>query len=151
MDKREENIVEAAIRLFSRYGVKRASMNDIAEEAGIARQTLYNAFSNKDEVLKATLRLFADRAAADIEAALDRKPALAERLDAVFTHIAIKPYELLHASPNAMDIIEGFNTAGQEEIASINERFRTLITGILMPYETALTKEGLTAAELAVT
>ena len=67
MTEREIHILECAFSVFSRYGVKRASMTDIAEEAGIARQTLYNAFSNKDEILRATIRLFTNRAISAIE------------------------------------------------------------------------------------
>ncbi|MEM9104699.1 MAG: helix-turn-helix domain-containing protein, partial [Pseudomonadota bacterium] len=98
MSKREENIIEAAIRLFIRYGVKRTGMNDIAAEAGIARQTLYNVFANKDAVLQATIRLMADRAAAGIEAGLKDTHDLSEQLDVIFKHIVIDSFELLDAS-----------------------------------------------------
>ena len=50
MNEREKKIIEAAVEVFHRYGVKRASMSDIADEAGVSRQTVYNAFSNKDEL-----------------------------------------------------------------------------------------------------
>ena len=61
MRGRDEHIIDAAKRLFLRYGVKRTGMNDIAEEAGISRQTLYKSFANKDAVLQATIRLLADQ------------------------------------------------------------------------------------------
>ena len=48
MEQREVKIVDAAFRVFSRYGVKRTTMNDIAEEAGLVRQTLYTVYKNKD-------------------------------------------------------------------------------------------------------
>lgn len=149
MNQREENIVEAAVRLFSRYGVKRTSMNDIAAEAGISRQTLYNAFSNKDEVLQATIRLFADRSVAGIEAGLESTNDLGERLDVIFRHVAIEHFDLLHASPNAEDIIAGFNASSQQEIAAATERTKAIIARVLEPYKGAIEKSGLTLDQFA--
>ena len=149
MTEREENIIEAAVRLFSRYGVKRTSMNDIAAGAGIARQTLYNAFSNKDEVLRATIRLFSDRATAQIEADLEGAKDLGGRLDVIFKHIAIAPFDLLNASPNAEDIVAGFNASSQKEIAAAAERNRVIIARTMEPYESAIEKNGLTLDQFA--
>lgn len=144
MNDREERIVEAAVRLFSRYGVKRTSMNDIAVEAGIARQTLYNAFANKDEVLRATIRLFTDRATDAIAKGLAHRTKLGDRLDLVFEHIAVRPFELLHASPNTEDIIAGFDAASREEIALSNEQLRAVIEGLLEPYRAEIADAGQT-------
>lgn len=138
MNEREITIVEAAFETFSRYGVKRTSMSDIAQAAGMSRQTLYNAFSNKDEILQATIRLFADRAIADIEARLIGVNALGDQLDIVFDNIAIKPFVLLRATPNSEDILMGFNVTSQTEIKNSAERFRALIEGLLAPYEKQL-------------
>lgn len=149
MDQRQENIVEAAVRLFSRYGVKRTSMNDIAAEAGISRQTLYNAFSNKDQVLQATIRLFADRSVAQINAGLERTNDLGEQLDVIFRHVAIEHFDLLHASPNAEDIIAGFNASSQQELAAATERTTAIIARVLEPSKGAIEKSGLTLDQFA--
>ena len=42
-----DKIVDAAIRCFQRYGPQRTSMNDIADEAGISRRTLYRQFDDR--------------------------------------------------------------------------------------------------------
>ena len=149
MNEREEKIIEAAVQLFSRYGVKRTSMNDIAAETGIARQTLYNAFSNKDEVLQATIRLFSDRACAQIDAALEATDDLGERLDVIFKHMAIEPFDLLSASPNAEDIVAGFNASSQQEIAAAAERNRVIIAKVVEPHKGAIERSGLTLDQFA--
>lgn len=149
MSDREEKIIEAAVRLFSRYGVKRTSMNDIAAEAGIARQTLYNAFSNKDEVLQATIRLFSDRACAQIDAGLEATDDLGERLDVIFKHMAIEPFDLLNASPNAEDIVAGFNASSQQEIAAAAERNKVIIAQVMEPYKGAIERSSLTLDQFA--
>ncbi len=149
MNEREEKIIDAAVQQFSRYGVKRTSMNDIAGAAGIARQTLYNAFSNKDEVLRATIRLFAERATAQIETGLEKTGGLGEQLDVIFKHIAVEPFELLRASPNAEDIVEGFNASSQQEIAAAAEGNRVIIARILEPFSRAIEDSGLTVDQFA--
>ncbi|MDE0097623.1 MAG: TetR/AcrR family transcriptional regulator [Gammaproteobacteria bacterium] len=149
MTKREEHIVEAAMRLFIRYGVKRTGMHDIAAEAGISRQTLYNAFSNKDAVLQATIRLLADRVAASVEAGLKNAAGLGDQLDVIFKHIAIEHFDLLHTSPNAEDIVAGFNASSQEELEAGARRNIEIIGRILEPYATEIEKNGLTVAQYA--
>lgn len=58
---RIEQIAEAALRLFARYGYKRTSMDDIAREAGVARATLYLHFKGKDDVFRAMLSVLGQR------------------------------------------------------------------------------------------
>jgi AcrR family transcriptional regulator len=48
-----QGIVDAARRLFARYGYRRTSMNDIAREAGLAKTTLYLHYKGKDDILRA--------------------------------------------------------------------------------------------------
>ena len=58
-------IIEAATRCFDRWGVERTRMSDIAEEAGMARPTVYRYFATKEalclEVMLVHIRLQQDR------------------------------------------------------------------------------------------
>lgn len=58
---RVDQIAEAALRRFSRYGFKRSSMDDVAREAGLAKATLYLHFKGKDDVFRAMLALIGRR------------------------------------------------------------------------------------------
>lgn len=49
----EERILEAALRLIGRRGVKRLGMQEISEAAGVSRGTLYRYFPSKDHVVAA--------------------------------------------------------------------------------------------------
>lgn len=48
-------IVEAAQRLFLERGFGAVSMDELAETAGVARRTLYNQFSSKEEIFREML------------------------------------------------------------------------------------------------
>jgi AcrR family transcriptional regulator len=49
------NILNAAIRLFARQGVAATSIDDIVEEAKVARMTLYHHFPSKEQLVIAAL------------------------------------------------------------------------------------------------
>jgi TetR/AcrR family transcriptional regulator, regulator of autoinduction and epiphytic fitness len=50
-----EAIIEAAERLFLARGFGSVSMDELAEAAGVARRTLYNQFTNKEEIFREML------------------------------------------------------------------------------------------------
>src|SRR5881227_1381897 len=50
-----EAIVEAAERLFLQHGFGAVSMDELAEAAGLARRTLYNQFTSKEEIFREML------------------------------------------------------------------------------------------------
>src|SRR5579884_822985 len=52
---RRRNLLEAAERLFLRDGYRHATMERVAEEAGVSKQTLYNYFADKEELFTALL------------------------------------------------------------------------------------------------
>lgn len=72
-------IVEAADRLFARNGYARTTIGDIADEAGVVVQTIYNAVGPKSTLLSAVL----DRAAAGPLAPRSVPEFMAERTEQV--------------------------------------------------------------------
>jgi AcrR family transcriptional regulator len=50
-DRRREQIVEVAAELFQQEGYHRASMERLAERAGLAKPSLYHYFKSKEDVL----------------------------------------------------------------------------------------------------
>lgn len=68
--QRHEAVITAATTCFSRWGVVRTRMEDIAKEAGIARTILYRHFASKDELLQAVIVRHINQRAAEIHAAI---------------------------------------------------------------------------------
>ena len=44
----KEQIINTAFDLFSQYGIKSVSMDDVAKAAGISKRTLYESFEDKE-------------------------------------------------------------------------------------------------------
>lgn len=58
-EERTNQIIEAAMNVFSRLGFNKARMDDIAEETKLSKGTLYLYFKSKDELIIAMIhRLF---------------------------------------------------------------------------------------------
>lgn len=51
MPEHKDRIKEQARSLFTRYGIRSVSMDDIASSLGISKKTIYNSFSDKDELV----------------------------------------------------------------------------------------------------
>ncbi|MEG0283321.1 MAG: TetR/AcrR family transcriptional regulator [Erysipelotrichales bacterium] len=49
--KRRIKIVETAYEMFIENGISSTSMNDVAEQCGITRRTIYNYFESKNDLL----------------------------------------------------------------------------------------------------
>ncbi len=54
---KEQQIIEAAIRVFARKGLEKGRIADIAVEAGIGKGTVYEYFRSKDDIFKAIEQL----------------------------------------------------------------------------------------------
>jgi len=50
-DNTKEKIIEAAMRVFSKYGFFRASLRLIAKEAGVSKSLIFWYFRSKDELI----------------------------------------------------------------------------------------------------
>jgi AcrR family transcriptional regulator len=87
MDERVGGILDAAGRVFGRYGIQKTTVSDIVREAGVSRATLYKHFESKEDVFREVL----NREIAEILEADRRAVALAgttrEKLHAaIVTH-----------------------------------------------------------------
>ncbi len=65
----EERILDAAAHLMRTYGLKRWSMEDVAEQAALGRTSVYRAFSTRDELVHAVLARELQATIGDITAA----------------------------------------------------------------------------------
>ena len=63
-----ERVLDAADYLLARYGYKKMTMDDLAEQARVGRRTIYLHFSGKEEVALATIERRLGRLVAHLEA-----------------------------------------------------------------------------------
>jgi AcrR family transcriptional regulator len=63
-------ILDATLTVFATGGLRRCTMDDIAEQAGLGRTTIYRRFDGRDDLIHAVLAREARRTFADISAAV---------------------------------------------------------------------------------
>ncbi|WP_159778522.1 TetR/AcrR family transcriptional regulator [Flavobacterium sp. 9AF] len=63
----KDQILEKATEMFLTLGFKSVTMDDIASEMGISKKTIYQHFSNKDSLIKATTTNLFERISCGID------------------------------------------------------------------------------------
>jgi len=61
MTTKEQLIIENAVRLFSKHGIKEISMDHIARVCGMSKRTIYEVMRSKNELVGKTIFYIADR------------------------------------------------------------------------------------------
>ncbi len=79
-DRRVELILDAAYVCFTRHGVRRTTMDDIAREAGMSRPTVYLYVRNKEDAFRRLTGRLLDAALAGARIAVNSGEGLADRL-----------------------------------------------------------------------
>jgi AcrR family transcriptional regulator len=82
-----DRILEAALLAMGRVGVRRLTMNDISERAGLSRGTVYRYFPSKDDLLAVVAEYEQDRFAGGLRAALADLPEEELRLERVAEYL----------------------------------------------------------------
>lgn len=79
------SIQEATMRVIARKGMAAATMQEIAEEAGVAKGTIYLYFRDRDELVEKTFETAMEKLFGQIDEALDRDIAFEDKLRAVMS------------------------------------------------------------------
>ena len=58
MENKDILIAQAAMQQLSKFGLRKTTMQDVADAAEISRQTLYNRVPNKDALLRLVARFY---------------------------------------------------------------------------------------------
>jgi AcrR family transcriptional regulator len=82
---RVHSIQEAAMRVIARKGMASATMQEIAEEAGVAKGTIYLYFRDREELVEKTFETAINELHQRIDAALDAEGTFEQKLRNVIT------------------------------------------------------------------
>ncbi len=100
-DNKREQIRKAALAVFSRRGFHETTVAEIAEEAGIAKGTIYLYYPSKEEILIAIFRRYTDGMLDLVDGLLDSALTVHEIL-AVFVR---KQIDLFREEPDLVRIL----------------------------------------------
>jgi AcrR family transcriptional regulator len=150
---KREAILTAAQRRFARYGFRRTSMEDIAEETGISRAGVYLEFQNKEEIFTSVAHGLHEQALSAVAAALEQDAPLSERVLAAVLGKNLRYVELLHGSPHGQELVDEKDRLCGDLAVDAEKRFRELLVRAFRRAAAAgeldLERVALSAAELA--
>jgi AcrR family transcriptional regulator len=99
-------ILDAAYHCFTRYGVRRTTMEDIAREAGMSRPAVYQHVTNKQDAFRRLAQqLFSEALAAARRAAATDAP-VEQRLYLVLATKLELTLRLFRDSPHAAELLD---------------------------------------------
>lgn len=149
MSDRQQEILEAAIDVFSRYGVRKTTMGDIAEQARISRQTLYARYANKEEIIAAAMQLITDKVISDIADAWRSADTISEKLDIFLDIAVVRFFEQIRQMPDSRDLMTGHGEAAAAVDEAAAEAKIGLLADLFEARGAALTAHGSSARDLA--
>lgn len=77
-----QRILQAAIRVFNKYGLRKTTMRDIAESAGMSKSSLYYYFRDKKKILSSVIRQEAETLIGKLHTAVQQAASPQEKLRA---------------------------------------------------------------------
>ncbi|SDH64666.1 TetR family transcriptional regulator [Bosea sp. AK1] len=132
---RVDQIADAALRLFARYGYKRSSMDDIAREAGLAKATLYLHFKGKDDVFRAMLDLLGRRVEARCREVVAAQGPFPERLAALLQAHHGQAYASFGTGEHLVELKAVMNTIATRQLQAFERIFTTFARDLLLQAE----------------
>lgn len=127
MSDKTDIILAAATKMFARYGFAKTTINDIVAEAGVARQTLYNTFSTKEEILRGVVKLSGDEIYTNVLGAWKELDDLNDKLAAYHELFVIALYQTIQSSPDWNELVEGMYAAAADEMADQDVLWRATL------------------------
>lgn len=139
-------LIDAAEVCFTKYGVLKTTVEDVAAAANVSRATVYRYFSDRDELILGVLLREADRFLERLGEEMEREPDFGTAIvdGVMFTVRAVRSDEHL-ALLFAPEVV-GVTTA----VAGASGALFKLTTGFLRPFFDAARSRGALRADLDI-
>ncbi|MEY2627028.1 MAG: hypothetical protein RJB08_787 [Actinomycetota bacterium] len=126
---RREQLLGIAAQVFAQKGFHNASMNDVADAAGVTKPVLYQHFASKRELYTATLEMVGEQMIRAIRNATQSAPSGREKTTAGM--IAYFRWVMTH--PDSFLLLFGSGTRRDEEFAAVSARVEGTTAEMVAP------------------
>lgn len=137
-----ENIVSAATEVFSRYGFKKTSMEDIARALRMGKSSIYYYFKGKEEIFQAVVDREANLLRVKVKEILESGLPVTEKLR---SYVKMRMDLIKHLS-NYMEILKNDDLMNLE----LTEKFRKKYDDEEITIVKQMLEEGINRNELKV-
>ena len=130
-------IVLAGLQLFTRYGYRKTSIDDIALAAQVAKRTVYLHFENKAAVFLAILEFLGDQVRQRCAAAEGARGTAVERLTGLLSAYFGMAFEVFSKSEHVPELEETFSKLARARIGDLNREYEDRLARFLRSLEKA--------------
>jgi AcrR family transcriptional regulator len=128
-------IVLAGLQLFTQYGYRKTSIDDIAQAAQVAKRTVYLHFENKAAVFLAILEYLGDRVRQRCAAAERTGGTPVHRLTGLLDAYFGMGFELFSKSEHMPELEETFSKLVRTKIGGLNTEYEDRLARFLRSLE----------------
>lgn len=125
MQSTEEKILKNAIRVFGKYGLRKATVDELAHAAGLSKQCLYLHYNGKEDIYVAAVDHYLSFSLQQVRDALSGEEGICERIV-----LALERWFGRHKdtfSPEAADVL----TLGNDLTGDIAEQSKNTFKSLL--------------------
>ena len=144
-------ILNGALAQFAQYGYRRTSMEDIAQNAGIAKGTIYLYFKSKEELFAALAQQLLDEVERLVKNAMAEDSAPLDRLIGMLEAKFFWFYARILSSPHAQELVDEKSRVVADLYLGFDAWFRAQAERLLIDADKAgdidLKKAGVTAPQ----
>lgn len=131
MNDKDLKIAKAGLAQFAKFGMRKTTMQDVADAAGISRQTLYNRVPGKDELLRLVAQHYFHDSIQRCAEAVAGVETLEGALDLMIAHFAVEPWRTIKAMPEAEEIEMATHDVISKEVAEATSQKCALATKVM--------------------
>jgi AcrR family transcriptional regulator len=129
---REDRILDAADRLLARYGYRKMTIDDLAQEAGIGKGTVYLHFRSKEDVVLSHVDRLVSRVIARMrEIAASDAPPAAKLRDMLVTRVMLRFDGVQHYTESFSEVLRDLRAALLERRERHFEEEARVLSGVL--------------------
>jgi AcrR family transcriptional regulator len=130
-------IVLAGLQLFTQYGYRKTSIDDIAQAAQVAKRTVYLHFENKVAVFLAILEYLGDQVRQRCVVAESAGGTAVDRLTGLLDAYFGMAFELFSKSEHMPELEETFSNLARARIGDLNTEYEDRLARFLRSLEKA--------------
>ncbi len=149
---KQNAIVLGGLKLFTQYGYRKTSIDDIAQAAQVAKRTVYLHFKNKAAVFLAILEYLGDQVRRRCSAAESAGGTAVDRLTALLDAYFGMGFELFSKSEHMPELEETFSKLARSRIGDLNteceDRLVRFLRSLQKTGEIAGPPHGLTVEQI---
>jgi TetR/AcrR family transcriptional regulator len=128
---RRDRLLATAIDLFTRYGVRRTSIEDVAAATRVAKGAVYLEFASKDELFRAAAGRVIEDIVGAATAAATRPGPLVERVTDLLAAKFWRLHDLVHTRPHARELIDAKDAVAADLFRAADARYAALLVDTL--------------------